>query len=385
MEILSAISDGTRIIPCIISLVHQSNPYLQSKAVLMIGRINRNIKWVLNRLNDADARVRANAVEALWGVDTEEVRSALRAAARDKNNRVAGNALLALYQLGDCWAIPEITAMASHESARFRSTAAWVMGKTGDSRFSRVLARLVGEPGLTVRSRAFSALAQIKAAAVQSRQGNEWMVVARSQTGQSGGRREINVTVCSKDGQEQVELLPTQFILTEGAHTVTNYSTEGRKAPGALAVAFVYPRCTAPAHAPFNQGALEALQGRRHGSLGGCAVSSRSRPECRGDASVAEDCHSNRLEFAPRGPSAPVQLRCRFYRGRLFETRPRMDSPTWEYGSTSGSVEERARPGQCYLIVDSQGEDSQPAGYWRSLASSPLASQTVRACDSVGP
>src|SRR6185369_4798144 len=101
VDVLAEISDGARALPCLMSLARQKNPYLQSKAVLMIGRLNRNVKWVQSRLAEPDPRVRANAVEALWGIDTEEARKLLRSASRDSNNRVAGNALLGLYRMGD--------------------------------------------------------------------------------------------------------------------------------------------------------------------------------------------------------------------------------------------------------------------------------------------
>ena len=78
MDILAETSDGTRILPSLIALTRLPNPYLQSKAVLMIGRMNRNVKWVQSRLAESDSRVRANAIEAIWGLDTEEARNLLR-------------------------------------------------------------------------------------------------------------------------------------------------------------------------------------------------------------------------------------------------------------------------------------------------------------------
>jgi HEAT repeat protein len=49
---------------------------------------------------------------------------------------VVGNALLALYRLGDEDSITKLVAMGSHESPEFRATAAWVMGETGDTVFA---------------------------------------------------------------------------------------------------------------------------------------------------------------------------------------------------------------------------------------------------------
>ena len=97
MEILGEISDRILILPSLMRLLRNANPHLRSKAALMIGRGSRSLTWAKRRLTDSDTRVRANAVEALWGMDTPEARELLDAASRDGNNRVAGNAWLGLY------------------------------------------------------------------------------------------------------------------------------------------------------------------------------------------------------------------------------------------------------------------------------------------------
>ena len=109
------ISDGARIFPFVVRLLRHANPHIRSKAVLMIGRGNHSPRWVRERLADTDPRIRANAAEALWGVETAEARELLQSLVHDSNNRVAGNAILGLYRLGDYSMIPEIAAMARHE------------------------------------------------------------------------------------------------------------------------------------------------------------------------------------------------------------------------------------------------------------------------------
>ena len=130
----------------------------------MIGRGNRSVKWVREKLSDADARIRANAVESLWSVDTEESRDLLQSMLRDPDNRVAGNALLGLYLLGDSAVIPEMWRRSADASPMFRATCAWVMGETGDPRFSEVVAGMLKDPVKAVRKRAFSAMGKLKAA-----------------------------------------------------------------------------------------------------------------------------------------------------------------------------------------------------------------------------
>jgi hypothetical protein len=74
MEILGEISGGGRIFPSLVRLLRHSNANLRSKAVLIIGRGNHSTRWVRHRLDDTDPRIRANALEGLWGVKTDEAR-----------------------------------------------------------------------------------------------------------------------------------------------------------------------------------------------------------------------------------------------------------------------------------------------------------------------
>jgi hypothetical protein len=162
MDVLDEISNGNRLMPSLMRLSRQSDPHIRLKAVIMIGRARRSVKWVQSRFDKADPRARANAVEALWGIDTVEARDALRSAARDSSNRVAGNALFALYRMGDGWMIAESLKMAASDAPLFRASAAWVMGQTCDPVFSEALGRMMGDASALVRKRAFSALGKLK-------------------------------------------------------------------------------------------------------------------------------------------------------------------------------------------------------------------------------
>jgi HEAT repeat protein len=163
MEIMVEVSSFVRVLPVLKRMSRHPNPHVRSKAVLMIGRGNPASGWLQNRFAEPDPRIRANTVESLWGVDTEEARGLLLAAARDDNNRVSGNALLALYRLGEPSAEPELRKMAENEAALFRASSAWVMGEIADPQFAGILARLVGDSSQMVRKRAFSALGKIAA------------------------------------------------------------------------------------------------------------------------------------------------------------------------------------------------------------------------------
>lgn len=243
MEILSAISDGSRIFPCLVRLLRHGNPHIRSKAVLLIGRGNRSANWVRQRMGDSDPRIRANAAEALWGVETDEARELLESLVHDSNNRVAGNAIAGLYRLGDQSMILEILALSRHESPVFRSTAAWVMGATGDPRFTEALAGLLREPHGVIRKRAFAALGSIRTAVAQAHQGPPWRLFGRLLEPEPGrpGRRLI-FGVAREDGAAPPRLLPTQVLLSEDGQNVVQYRVVERPLPETMSVVFVLPR-----------------------------------------------------------------------------------------------------------------------------------------------
>ena len=268
MDILSEIGDPTRIMGSLMRMMRHPNAYLRSKAVKMIGRGTRSVKWVMGRLSEADPRVRANAIESLWGMDTPETRALLNFAMNDADNRVVGNALLGLYHMGDASALAEVIKLAGHESGLFRASAAWVMGESADPRFSDALRRMISEPDATVRKRAFASLARLKAANAQPAIGSEWHLAGRMMPGESiKGMRRIMVAVAADDARELPKVAPLQFMLSESGQFVTSFKvTEKPEAP-AMSVIFVIPRSREAAGGAFFEGATRCLGWKRPSDL----------------------------------------------------------------------------------------------------------------------
>src|SRR5579864_2326653 len=92
---------------------------VRSKAALLIGRGIKNSAWISRRMMDKDARVQANALEALWTMDAAEARPVFTAALRSHNNRVVANAALGLYRLSDLKSIRALLDMAVHSDPLF--------------------------------------------------------------------------------------------------------------------------------------------------------------------------------------------------------------------------------------------------------------------------
>lgn len=162
LDILEEVADCKRILPSLLSLRRAPDPRVRSKVVLMIARSNRSAGWAKKCLADPDPRTRASAVEGLWHNGSGDARDVLQAAARDRNNRVAANALFALHRLGDPSTVAQLVRMGRSDAPLFRASAAWAMGETGDPRFASVLEKLAADPKEIVRKRAKAARERIE-------------------------------------------------------------------------------------------------------------------------------------------------------------------------------------------------------------------------------
>jgi hypothetical protein len=267
LELLDATSDGARILPSLLRMLRHPNAHLRSKAVKMIGRGSQSAKWVRGRLAEADPRVRANAIESLWGVDTPEARELLLASIHDGDNRVVGNALVALHQIGECRVIPELFRMAVAESARFRASAAWAMGKSGDPRFGESLGRLMSDSSSIVRARALSSLGSIKAIISNSRVAPPWRVSGMAHDNPQRKLRRLHLAVAAEDTYEFPALMGTNFQVLEDGQPVVSYRFTPRPAPEAMSLSFVVPRVQADGL--WTSGALSSLAWKRSSDLWG--------------------------------------------------------------------------------------------------------------------
>jgi hypothetical protein len=162
LDVLDATSRGRRLLPILGHLVDSDDPRTREKATLFVGKRVHSPVWAEKQLKRADDRVRANAVESIWGLNTKEARSLLELCAGDKVNRVAGNALVGLHLAGGKGIVDEVNRMANEFNPRFRSTAAWSMGKMGDISFMPRLTELVKDEQPMVRGAALRSLIELR-------------------------------------------------------------------------------------------------------------------------------------------------------------------------------------------------------------------------------
>jgi hypothetical protein len=217
--------------------------------------------------------LRANAVEGLWGVETEEARDLMLAALRDGSNRVVGNALYGLYAMGESASLAEALKLAAHPDAVFRATAAWVMGETGDPRFREPVAQMLRDPHPMVRSRALRSVACIKAAMARAATGQPWRLssltletmAAASAAGPKLTRR-VQVAVGTA-GSAPPALRAIHFMLCEDGQPVLNYHVTVRPSPPPMSVVFLFPRGGEAQEPPWVTGALGCLAEKRPSDL----------------------------------------------------------------------------------------------------------------------
>jgi HEAT repeat protein len=162
LAVLERSTDPETTMPALRQLLHSPSARVRSKAVLLIGRIIHNTQWA--KLDDPqhDARVSANAIESLWGLDTSSAKAAFRDATSDPRPRVACNAAIGLYRAGDMEGATELFRLSRKEQPAFRAGAAWGMAYSGDPRFLPRLATLEEDTRAAVRRAAVPASARIR-------------------------------------------------------------------------------------------------------------------------------------------------------------------------------------------------------------------------------
>ena len=162
LDILNEISAGGRLILLLNHLTQHEDRRIAAKATLMVGKRLRNQHWVARRMESGDERVRASVVEGLWNVPTTAARRCLWDGLNDKNNRVVGNALIGLHQLGEPAVHEFVKRMIEDPRPPFRWTAAWVMGQIGGEEFVEFLERALQDKDPQVQRSAQRALTAIR-------------------------------------------------------------------------------------------------------------------------------------------------------------------------------------------------------------------------------
>lgn len=147
LDILSKSMDPEKLATMLSSMIEHPDERLRSKVALLCGPLGRGYAKRIELLKDQDPRVRANAVEALWGRKDPESLQLLREACNDPHHRVAANAFYGLYLGGDVAAIRGILKLARETDLPRQLAGIWLLGQTGDPRFLPII-----QENLTVKT-----------------------------------------------------------------------------------------------------------------------------------------------------------------------------------------------------------------------------------------
>ena len=241
LELMSACADVSRVVPLLAQLLRNANPRVRSKTVLLIGRVTSSARFAECWVRVADKRVRANAVEGLWGNQAVEARTVLFEAASDPDNRVAANAMLGLYKLGDTRSLALLQKMAEHPAAAFRASAAWAMKEAADSRFDGTLARLLSDDDPRVRQNAVRATAYLRNLRARLQSSDRLQIFLGEPRLAAGSTRMLRAGICFKPGRPANGLAPLQFLLEEGGRSVLDYVVRELPSPDSLAIGVAIP------------------------------------------------------------------------------------------------------------------------------------------------
>lgn len=162
LEILGAIASPGRLAGVLRNALAQADPEIRSKAALALNRHADGTAMAEKLAIDADPRVRANAIEALWGRKTAGVEAILKRALEDRHHRVVANAAYGLYLIDPQRYLVALEVLLEHSKASFRIAAAWMVRKIGDPKNLALLKNLVRDQDSDVRKAAFRTLGMLR-------------------------------------------------------------------------------------------------------------------------------------------------------------------------------------------------------------------------------
>jgi len=163
LEIVCKLPPSSHVLPPLARLLRSPDHYVRSKAALMYARASDDPEWVRKTLADTDVRVRANAVEGLWGTKAASAADVFKEATLDPDHRVQVNALLGLHYLGDTTfdVKSALEKMTTSPQPFARAAAAFAMGRMMNAIYVPVLETLLKDQEQQVRRQALQALIAI--------------------------------------------------------------------------------------------------------------------------------------------------------------------------------------------------------------------------------
>ena len=132
----------------------EQNPRVIASAVLALGHVSGSKKLVCKTLegysNHADERIRANSIEALTNVTLPRERDFLLKSLKDVNNRVKGNAIVALWENSRSCCKVALDELVESTKENHQLTAVYCIGELADWKLAQTCKDLLSSSYLKV-------------------------------------------------------------------------------------------------------------------------------------------------------------------------------------------------------------------------------------------
>ncbi|MBM3768682.1 MAG: hypothetical protein FJW32_25150 [Acidobacteria bacterium] len=162
LELMRRVTPLDRLVQLLDKVIPSSNADIRAKARKLYEALTADLSWAEPFIRGNSGRDAADLVEALWRVvPSDSLRAIFIAAAAEPHNRLAGNALVGLFRLGDQEARDAVLSMTRHEEEPFRATAAWVIGRVSWHGGATRLQEMTSDPSEKVRRNARRALGRL--------------------------------------------------------------------------------------------------------------------------------------------------------------------------------------------------------------------------------
>lgn len=225
VELIERVSRGSRAIERIKFLADDPDRRVRSKVVRLLGRISGEAADARRKLSDPDARVRAAAVEALWGHAPEHGRPVFLDALDDANHRVRGNAIYGLYRLDDTSCLLPLRRLLEDNDDLTRRAGLWTVEQTRDPRYLPLIAKLMANSGPEARARCLRAMTAVRDRKAEAAEAGRIEIRLGLATRTSEGSLIVPVR-CDFAGQPVDNLRALDFVIQEDGRPLDAYTIE---------------------------------------------------------------------------------------------------------------------------------------------------------------
>ena len=253
LEILSQTRVRLEVISRLAPVLRDPDPRVHSKMAFLMARVAPEGEWVAEEIANADPRVRANVVEALWNQKSEFASQLFHRAAEDPHHRVSANAIYGLYLQGDPAALGKIRHLLLGSDGLARRAGLWLAERTKDPRYLALLGKLIGKVEPEARGRCLRVIQAAKGRKEEAlRRGGlviDWL------PGRPGQAR---LTITGSKPRRLIGLHPFDLVIHARGQVLDDYRLVARPAGPARTVVLMLGECpdwqTVWRHAPAGTG-----------------------------------------------------------------------------------------------------------------------------------